>query len=170
MNYNQLLLAAQKNSDKQSLLLKRNGPNGRTRGPDPAAVAAFKARKEREERERILRAEQEKNRLLALRAMNSKSMKKAHMMKSRTKDNDFSKIITTDKDICVNEQISEHSFKDTKERMKARIDLEQKLSGLSRREKERYLSKWGREQSSIIKLPTKNYKQQNIANQNDGKI
>ncbi|OTF72583.1 hypothetical protein BLA29_003720 [Euroglyphus maynei] len=164
MNYQELLAAAQRNSEKQSALIRRCGQlNGLKRGPDPEAVARFKARKEREEEQRLLRALEEKQRLLSLRAQNSKSMRKAQMMKSRTKDNNFGCIVTTDHDRIIGEKIREKSINDTKERMKARIDLDRKLNGLSRKDRDKIMKRL--EQEEPVKVESKMKKISDIIKQ-----
>ncbi|XP_075590280.1 uncharacterized protein LOC124497580 [Dermatophagoides farinae] len=163
MDYQDLLEAAQRNTEQQSSLLRRRQMNGLNRGPDPMAIARFKARKEREERHRLLRAQEEKQRLLSLRAQNSKSMRKAQMMKSRTKDNNFGRIVTTDDDRLIEEKIRQKSIDDTKKRMKARIDLDQKLNGLSRKDRDKVMKRL--EQEEPVKVQPKTMKISDIIRQ-----
>lgn len=106
--------------------VKRNQSNS---GPDPKAIENFlinKRLKEIREQE-AKKAKLEK--LLSLRKQNTKSNKKAKLMANRTKDNDYSKIVLTDKDIQNKERIDAELRKkgidDKLDRMKQRIELEQ---------------------------------------------
>ncbi|KPM05198.1 hypothetical protein NH340_JMT02376 [Sarcoptes scabiei] len=168
MNYNDLLKEAQQNSTKQSILLKHRNAGNKNRGPNPSAIAAFKARKEREELEKILKAKQDKNRLMALRAENSKSLKKAHMMKSRTKDNDFSKLINVDS--CDTFQTDpDRDIQETKERVKTKFDLESQMHGLSRTQKNKFLNVINKNNAERIILEPKGPKIQDIIKQSSSK-
>ncbi|KAH9507031.1 Protein SPT2 [Dermatophagoides farinae] len=113
MDYQDLLEAAQRNTEQQSSLLRRRQMNGLNRGPDPMAIANLR--------------HEEKQRLLSLRAQNSKSMRKAQMMKSRTKDNNFGRIVTTDDDRLIEEKIRQKSIDDTKKTRKDRDKVMKRL-------------------------------------------
>ncbi|RWS25385.1 protein SPT2-like protein [Leptotrombidium deliense] len=67
--------------------------------PDPRAVQAFIIKKQREEMEKLEAMKRQKQHLLELRGQNRKSAKAAKMMASRTKDNDFSRIVLNDDEI-----------------------------------------------------------------------
>lgn len=116
-DYVNLLKFAEKNSNDAA----RNMSNARriksdaSRGPAPSAIAAFKARQERERQAEQARINRERSQLLALRAQNSKSLKKSKIMASRTKDNNFGNINVTENDL------NEHSKIDEKIRSKGLI-------------------------------------------------
>jgi protein SPT2 len=137
MDYKTLLSLAEKkqemNDTINSFNIKRKSMNGSNScGPHKSVIDAFKARKAKEEFDKRLKAQKEKERLLSLRAQNSKSMKKARMMKTRTKDNDFSRIVLTEEQIeeqrRVEEKLKKKNITDLCQRMKTRIDLEEEES------------------------------------------
>lgn len=84
-------------------------------------------------------ARKQKEQLLALRAQNSKNNKKAKIMASRTKDNDFSKIKLTDDEIEAKKrreaEIIRQNLASKVERMKARIEMEEKEKLLPKKRK-----------------------------------
>lgn len=161
MDYKELLaLAEQKQNAINAFRLKKTGQSRLNQGPAQSAIAAFKARKEREEHERLIHARREKEHLLSLRAQNSKSLKKSKAMQMRTKDNDFSKISISEGEARdqekMEEKIRKKGVKGKKERVKARIEMDQKLSGLTRRDRERLIAKM--EQDEPIKVIAVNKK------------
>ena len=79
-----LAMAADKSAEAEFRLKKRLRDQ-KSRGPDPRAIAAFKAKQQREEQERLRKAQQEKAKLMALRAQSGKSMRRTKVMQSRTK-------------------------------------------------------------------------------------
>lgn len=76
---------------------------------------------------------------MALRAQNSKNNKKAKIMASRTKDNDFSKIRMTDDEREAlkrrEEELLRKNLADKVERMKARIEMEEREKLLPKKRK-----------------------------------
>lgn len=76
---------------------------------------------------------------MALRAQNSKNNKKAKIMASRTKDNDFSKIRMTDDEREAHkrreEELLRKNLADKVERMKARIEMEEREKLLPKKRK-----------------------------------
>lgn len=92
-------------------------------------IKRFLEKKKAEEAAKVAEARKEREKLLALRAQNSKNNKKAKIMASRTKDNDFSKIKLTEDEIEAKkrrEEVLRKSLNDKVERMKARIEMEEK--------------------------------------------
>ncbi|XP_067123616.1 protein SPT2 homolog [Centruroides vittatus] len=104
-----------------------------------SAIKAFLARKEVEEKVKEKEAYYKKEELLSIRSQNSKNSKKAKLMASRTKDNDFSKIrLTTEEEDAkkkIDHEIQKRMISDKIERMKARIELEEKEKLLPRKRK-----------------------------------
>ncbi|XP_054169272.1 probable serine/threonine-protein kinase cdc7 [Oppia nitens] len=135
MDYRSLLSLADKkqemkDSDNEFLVRKR-ASGGQSSGPNIKAIEAFKARKEREEMEKLREKRREKEKLMSLRAQNSKSVKKAMMMKTRTKDNDFSRIVLTDAQIeeqrRVEEKLRQKGSQDVIHNRKRMNDTEDKV-------------------------------------------
>lgn len=94
-----------------------------------AQIRAFLQRKEQEEKQKQIEEMRKKEKLLELRAQNSKSNKRAKVMASRTKDNNFGRIrLTEDEEEARQKREAELQRKmltDKVERMKARIKLQQ---------------------------------------------
>ncbi|XP_023211316.1 glutamic acid-rich protein-like [Centruroides sculpturatus] len=105
------------------------------------AIQAFLARKQEEERQKYEEAKRRKEKLLTLRAQNSKSNKKAKIMASRTKDNDFSKIKLTEDEVEAKikreQELNKKRLTNTVDRMKARIQLEERDNQLPRTRKKK---------------------------------
>lgn len=103
------------------------------------AIRAFLARKEVEEKVKEREAYFKKEELLSIRSQNTKNSKKAKLMASRTKDNDFGKIkLTTEEEDAkkkIDIEIQRRMISDKIERMKARIELEEKEKLLPRKRK-----------------------------------
>lgn len=103
MDYSQLIALAENKAKIASESIKK--AKAKSAGPDPRAIEKFLVNKRLKE----IRDEEEKRakleKLLNLRRQNSKSNKKAKLMANRTKDNDYSKIVLTDKDIQNKERI-----------------------------------------------------------------
>ena len=95
MDYKSLLNLAEKKQEARDNFMAKQKAKSTSQGPSKEAIAKFKAKKEREELEKLRKAQQDKERLLTLRAQSGKSSKKMKMMKNRTKDNDFSKSVMT---------------------------------------------------------------------------
>lgn len=132
LDYKSILSLAEKKQQMKDneYLVKRKSKGGQGSGPDPSSIAAFKARKEREELQKMKERQREKERLMALRAQNSKSVKKAKMMKTRTKDNDFSGLLTdaqAEDQRKVEEKLRLKGTQDLLRNKKAMIESEDKL-------------------------------------------
>lgn len=99
-------------------------------GVQSDGIAKFLAKKKAEEERRIVEERKKKEQLLALRAQSTKNSKKAKIMASRTKDNDFSKIKLSEDEILAKKsreaELMRKNLADKVERMKARIELEEK--------------------------------------------
>ena len=127
MDYNKLLAMAKNNADEASHTIKKAKVKAAA-GPDPKAVEKFLINKRLNE----IRAEEERKqkleRLLELRNQNTKSSKKAKLMACRTKDNDYSKIKLSEREIEVKERIDNELRKkgigNKLDRMRQRIELE----------------------------------------------
>ncbi|XP_064480775.1 protein SPT2 homolog [Ornithodoros turicata] len=106
-----------------------------------AAIRAFLQRKEQEEKQKALDEQRKKEKLLELRAQSTKSNKRAKLMASRTKDNDFSRIrLTEDEEEMRRKREMELHRKmltDKVERMKARIALQQQEESMPHKRKRR---------------------------------
>ncbi|GFQ87424.1 hypothetical protein TNCT_219591 [Trichonephila clavata] len=93
-------------------------------------VRRFLEKRKAEEEAKAAQARTQKEKLLALRAQNTKSNKKAKIMASRTKDNDFSRIKLTEDEVASKQKIEQElrrkHLMDKVERMKWRIELEEK--------------------------------------------
>ncbi|GFT28327.1 hypothetical protein NPIL_168301 [Nephila pilipes] len=93
-------------------------------------VRRFLEKRKAEEAAKAAEARKQKEQLLALRAQNTKSNKKAKIMASRTKDNDFSRIKLTDDEraakLKIEKELQQKHLMDKVERMKCRIELEEK--------------------------------------------
>ncbi|GFX44472.1 hypothetical protein TNCV_4712981 [Trichonephila clavipes] len=93
-------------------------------------VRRFLEKRKAEEEAKAAEARRQKEKLLALRAQNTKSNKKAKIMASRTKDNDFSRIKLTEDEVAAKQKIEQElqrkHLMDKVERMKCRIELEEK--------------------------------------------
>lgn len=93
-------------------------------------VRRFLEKRKAEEEAKAAEARKQKEKLLALRAQNTKSNKKAKIMASRTKDNDFSRIKLTEDEVASKQKIEQElrrkHLMDKVERMKCRIELEEK--------------------------------------------
>lgn len=128
MDYKKLIELAKSKAEDASNVVKKS-TSKQSSGPDPKAIENFLINKRLNEirREEEKRAQMEK--LLYLRGQNSKSNKKAKLMASRTKDNDYSKIKLTERDIENKERIDAELRKkgidDKLGRMKQRIELEE---------------------------------------------
>ena len=158
MDYKEVLaLADQKQTDLLAVRSRNGRPGGTSKGPDPAAIAAFKARKEREERLRAAQARHEREQLLALRAQNSKSAKKAKAMTQRTRENDFSRITVNEAEVKDSEKVEEKirraGIRGTVERTKARLAMDERLAAMTRRDRDRLIAKLEREEP--VKVVTK---------------
>lgn len=132
MDYQKLIQYAERRDRVDSTKkTSSSGVNGSSSGPDPNAVAKFLAKKRADGLRQAEEARLKKERLLALRNQNSKSAKAAKMMASKTKDNDFSKIILSEKEIegknLIESQLRRKQLNDPLERMKERIEKEQEL-------------------------------------------
>lgn len=103
------------------------------------AVLRFLAKKKKEEQQKALEAQKKKAELLALRSQNTKNSKKAKIMASRTKDNDFSRIRLTEDEMEAKKkretELLRMQLNDKVERMKARIEMEEKEMLLPRKRK-----------------------------------
>lgn len=119
-----------------------------------AAVRAFLQRKEQEEKQKQLEELHKKEKLLELRAQNSKSNKRAKVMASRTKDNDFSRIRLTEEEEEARRkremELHRKMLTDKVERMKARIALVQQEEGQPHKRKRRRLSASGEHLDSEV--------------------
>ncbi|KAH8025547.1 hypothetical protein HPB51_009502 [Rhipicephalus microplus] len=104
-----------------------------------AAIRAFLQRKEEEERRKQIEEQKKKEKLLELRAQNSKSNKRAKVMASRTKDNNFGRIRLTEEEEEARrkreEELRRKMLTDKVERMKARIKLQQEEEALPHKRK-----------------------------------
>ncbi|KAF8796346.1 hypothetical protein HNY73_000730 [Argiope bruennichi] len=122
-------------------------------GVQSDGVKRFLEKKKAEEAAKVAEARKLKEKLLELRAQNSKNNKKAKIMASRTKDNDFSKIRLTEDEVeskkKIEQELQRKHLKDKVERMKCRIELEEKEKLLPKKRKRK--SKHGEEE--IIHQP-----------------
>ncbi|KAL1484167.1 hypothetical protein MTO96_032740 [Rhipicephalus appendiculatus] len=120
-----------------------------------AAIRAFLQRKEEEERRRQIEEQKKKEKLLELRAQNSKSNKRAKVMASRTKDNNFGRIrLTEDEEEARRkreEELRRKMLTDKVERMKARIKLQQEEEALPHKRKRKRRNSQG----EVISEPEK---------------
>ncbi|GBM24965.1 hypothetical protein AVEN_262119-1 [Araneus ventricosus] len=122
-------------------------------GVQSDGVKRFLEKKKAEEAAKAAEARKLKEKLLELRSQNSKNNKKAKIMASRTKDNDFSKIRLTEDEVIskkkIEQELQRKHLKDKVERMKCRIELEEKEKLLPKKRKRK--SKHGEEE--IIHQP-----------------
>ncbi|KAK8774391.1 hypothetical protein V5799_011076, partial [Amblyomma americanum] len=137
MNFGKLLNVAEKNrtASAAETTVKRYSTEVAPAKKAPrtnvqsAAIRAFLQRKEEEERRKHVEEQRRKEKLLELRAQNSKSNKRAKVMASRTKDNNFGRIrLTEDEEEARRkreEELRRKMLTDKVERMKARIKLQQ---------------------------------------------
>jgi len=102
-------------------------------------IKRFLEKKKKEEEARAAEARRKKEELLAKRSQNSKNSKKAKIMASRTKDNDFSKIKLTDDEVEAKKkreaELIRQNLTNKVERMKARIEMEEKEKLLPKKRK-----------------------------------
>ncbi|XP_054712396.1 protein SPT2 homolog [Uloborus diversus] len=142
-----------------------------------SGVKAFIEKQKAEQRRIESEARKKKEELLALRAQNSKNNKKAKIMASRTKDNDFSRIKLTDDEIEAKKkreaEIVRQNLANKVERMKARIEMEEREKLLPKKRKRK--SKHGEEEldnhvhqveEPVQSLTSKN-NTKNVPNKND---
>lgn len=140
MDYTKLIALAKSNAEEASNSIKKQKTKPAA-GPDPKAVEKFLIKKRLNE----IREEEEKKqkleKLLQLRNQNSKSSKKAKLMACRTKDNDYSKIKLSEREIEVKERVDDElrrkGIGNKLDRMKQRIELEDKEEDQPRRRKRR---------------------------------
>ncbi|GIY14563.1 protein SPT2 homolog [Caerostris extrusa] len=96
-------------------------------------------KKKAEEAARAAEDKKKKEKLLLLRSQNSKNNKKAKIMASRTKDNDFSRIKLSEDELAskqkIEQEIQRKHLNDKVERMKCRIELEEKEKALPKKRK-----------------------------------
>ncbi|CAL1267293.1 unnamed protein product [Larinioides sclopetarius] len=108
-------------------------------GVQSDGVKRFLEKKKAEEAAKVAEARKLKEKLLELRSQNSKNNKKAKIMASRTKDNDFSKIRLTEDEVIskkkIEQEIQRKHLKNKVERMKCRIELEEKEKLLPKKRK-----------------------------------
>lgn len=127
MDYSKLIALAKNNAEEASNAIKKAKAKP-VAGPDPKAVEKFLIKKRLNE----IRAEEERKqkleKLLQLRNQNTKSSKKAKLMACRTKDNDYSKIKLSEREIEAKERIDDElrrkGIGNKLDRMKQRIELE----------------------------------------------
>ena len=143
MDFQQLISFAEKrnyaaNSDKKS---SANGRPDSSSKPNPNAVAKFLQKKKEAEMQRAIEERRRKERLIALRNQNSKSAKAAKMMMCKTKDNDFSKIVLSEREIedknYIERELRRKRLDDPVERMKERIEKERELEEASKGKRRR---------------------------------
>lgn len=161
----------------------RNGlrPGQKAAGPDPESIRKFLDKKRREDMQREAEARAKKEQLLDSRRKDTKLNKAAKMMANRTKDNNFAKINLTETEVLAKRQIEERLKKSCVEskveRMKQRIDLEEKVpatankrkahrpepnqeAGLRNRTQEEYLNR-KREQAKLTQKSASSSKSNN---------
>lgn len=140
MDYNKLIAMAKSNAEEASNAIKKAATKSAA-GPDPKAVEKFLIKKRLNE----IRAEEERKqkleKLLELRNQNTKSSKKAKLMACRTKDNDYSRIKMSEREIEAKERIDDElrrkGIGNKLDRMKQRIELEDNDEDQPRRRKKR---------------------------------
>lgn len=155
MDYNYLSSISQSRNRNIKINQKLESRNNEKKIPSSQvasnAVQAFLARKQQEERKKYEEARKRKEQLLALRAQNSKNNKKAKIMASRTKDNDFSKIKLTEDEVEAKirreKELNKKHLTNTVDRMRARIQLEERDNQLPRTRKKKPID----HQSQILK-------------------
>ncbi|XP_013775976.1 protein SPT2 homolog [Limulus polyphemus] len=147
MDFSYLMEIAQKNEEiaKESSQVKRYSTEIRPLKKQPkslvqsTAVKKWLQRKEVEEQQKLVEAQKKKEHLLSLRAQNSKNNKKAKIMASRTKDNDFSRIKLTEDEVEAKvkreRELQQQMLTDKVERMKLRISLEERDNQAPRKRK-----------------------------------
>lgn len=147
MDFKELLSLAKSNKDEAAYEASVSRYNSDLPPPkkmpkssvQSSGIKKFLEKKKAEEDARVAEAKRKKEQLLLIRSLSTKNNKKAKIMASRTKDNDFSRIRLTLDEIEAKKKreaaLIRQNLDNKVERMKARIEMEEKEALLPRKRK-----------------------------------